>query len=93
MAQTSLTVDLTRLRAIADRVERAADTIARFGVPGLREDDLVGSAVGAVASPALVTARLDDVVDRMRGWASAARTSAGAFEAAEEHSAARIAGS
>jgi hypothetical protein len=90
MDEIPLTVDLTQLRNVANRVERAADAIRKFRLPRLCEDDLAGSAVGGVASPALVATRLDDVLASMWGWATAARISASAFESAEQDSAARI---
>jgi hypothetical protein len=76
-------VDLTRLRAVADRVMEAAETIAQMRWPTLDPDDLRGSAVGNAAAPALVAARLADVVANMRGWALAAHMSADAFERAD----------
>jgi hypothetical protein len=90
MDETALTVDLAELRQIANRVERAADAIRKFQFPGLCEDELAGSSVGGVTSPTLVAARLDDVLASMMAWATAARISAGAFESAEQDSAARI---
>jgi hypothetical protein len=93
MAETPLTVDLTQLRKIANRVERSAAAIGRFRFPGLHEDDLLGSGVGDIASPALMAARLDTLVALMGGWADAARMSANAFEDAERDNAAHIAGS
>jgi hypothetical protein len=76
-------VDLTRLRAVADRVMETAETIAQMRWPTLDPDDLRGSAVGNAAAPALVAARLADVVANMRGWALAAHMSADAFERAD----------
>ncbi|MET0701010.1 MAG: hypothetical protein ABWY93_15235 [Mycobacterium sp.] len=93
MAETPLTVDLTRLRTIANRVEQSAAAIGRFRFPGLHEEDLLGSRVGDIATPALVAARLDILVAEMVGWAEAARMSANAFEDAERSSAAHLAGS
>ena len=90
MAEIPFTVDLTRLRAVADRVDRSADAITRFRFAGLHDEDLAGSAVAAIASPALVAARFDDVVTRMQGWAAAARMSASAFETAEQNGVARL---
>jgi hypothetical protein len=90
MAEIPLTVDLTQLRNVANRVERAADAIQKFQFPRLCDADLAGSAVGGVASPALVASRLDDVLASMWAWAAAARITAGAFESAEQDSAARI---
>ena len=76
-------VDLTRLRAVADRVKETADSIAQMRWPALDPDDLRGSAVGNIAAPGIVAARLTDVVANMRGWAVAAHMSADAFERAD----------
>jgi hypothetical protein len=92
MADTPLTVDLTALRTIANRVERSAGALGRFRFPGLHEDDLLGSEVRGIASPALIAARLDTLVTLMVGWAEAARLSAAVFEEAERANAARITG-
>jgi hypothetical protein len=73
-------VDLTQLRAVANRVMESAEKIAQMRWPTLDPDDLRGSAVGAVAAPVLIAARLADVVANMRGWAVAAHMSADAFE-------------
>ncbi len=73
-------VDLTQLRAVANRVVDTAEQIAQMRWPGLDPDDLQGSAVGNIAAPVLVAARFTEVVANMRGWAVAARTSADAFE-------------
>jgi hypothetical protein len=80
---THTEVDLARLRAVADRVTSAADGIAEMRWPELDPDDLPGSAVGRVAAPALIAARLDDVVANMRGWAVAAHLAADALERAD----------
>ncbi|MGX9792126.1 DUF7162 family protein [Mycobacterium sp. MMS18-G62] len=76
-------VDLTQLRSVANRVMQAADSIAEMRWPELDPDDLQGSAVGNVAAPDLVAARLTDVVANMRGWAVAAHMSADAMERAD----------
>jgi hypothetical protein len=76
-------VDLTQLRAVANRVMDAAEQIAQMRWPTLDPDDLPGSAVGNVAAPILVAARLTEVVANMRGWAVAAHMSADAFEKAD----------
>jgi hypothetical protein len=89
MDERPLTVDLTQLRRIADRVERAADAIRRYRFPGC-EDGLPGSSVGGVVSPALVAARLDDLLAGLTGWTAVARIAVGAFETADQDSAARI---
>jgi hypothetical protein len=76
-------VDLGQLRTVADRVMQAADVIAEMRWPGLDPEDLQGSAVGQVAAPDLVAARLTEVVANMRGWALAAHMSADALERAD----------
>ena len=83
-------VDLTQLRGVADRVMAAADTIAEMRWPTLDPDDLPGSAVGNIAAPVLVAARLTDVVAKMRGWALAAHMSADAFERADRRNGERF---
>ena len=76
-------VDLTQLRTVANHVMEAADTISEMRCSGLNPDDLQGSAVGRIAAPDLVAARLSDVVANMRGWAVAAHMSADALERAD----------
>jgi hypothetical protein len=76
-------VDLTQLRTVADHVMTAADAIAEMRWPTLDPDDLQGSAIGRIAAPDLVAARLTDVVANMRGWAVAAHMSADALERAD----------
>jgi hypothetical protein len=83
-------VDLTQLRAVADRVMDAAEQISQIRWPTLDSDDLQGAAVGNIAAPALVAARLTDVVANMRGWAVAAHMSADAFERADRRNAQRF---
>jgi hypothetical protein len=83
-------VDLTQLRAVADRVMDAADHIAEMRWPGLDSDDLQGSAIGRVAAPELVAARLTDVIANMRGWALAAHMSADALERADHRNGERF---
>jgi hypothetical protein len=76
-------VDLTKLRTVANRVMDAAENIAQMRWPTLDPDDLQGAAVGNVAAPVLIAAKLTDVVANMRGWAVAAHMSADAFERAD----------
>lgn len=83
-------VDLAQLREVADHVMSAADAVAEMRWPALDADELRGSAVGGIAAPVLIAAKLSDVVANMRGWAVAAHLSADAFERAEGHNAARF---
>jgi hypothetical protein len=83
-------VDLTRLRAVANRVMESVEKIAQMRWPTLDPDDLQGSAVGNIAAPVLVAARLTDVVANMRGWAVAAHMSADAFERADRSNGERL---
>jgi hypothetical protein len=83
-------VDLAALRAVADRVAEAANTIDEMRWPTMPADQLPGSATGRVPAPDLIAAKLTDVVANMRGWAVAARMSADAFERADRRSADRF---
>jgi len=83
-------VDLNALRAVADHVTEAADTIAEIHWPTMPASELAGSAVGNVAAPDLIAAKLTDVIANMRGWAVAARMAADAFERADVRSADRF---
>jgi hypothetical protein len=83
-------VDLGQLRTVADHVMQAAESIAEMRWPTLDSDDMPGSAVGNVAAPVLVAARLTDVVANMRGWALAAHMSADAFERADRSNGERL---
>ena len=83
-------VDLTQLRAVANRVMESAERIAQMRWPTLDPDDLSGSAVGNVAAPVLVAARLTEVVANMRGWAVAAHMSADAFERTDRSNGERL---
>jgi hypothetical protein len=83
-------VDLSQLRTVADHVTRAADSIAEMRWPTLDPDDLQGSAVGNIAAPVLVAARLTELVANMRGWALAAHMSADAFERADRRNGQRL---
>ena len=83
-------VDLGQLRTVADHVMQAADGIAEMRWPTMDPSELLGSAVGNVAAPDLVAARLTDVVANMRGWALAAHMSADAFERADRRNGERL---
>ena len=76
-------VDPARLRAVANRVLAAAEQVAQMRWPTLDPEELPGSAVGHIAAPVLVAARLTEVVAAMRGWAVAAHMSVDAYERAE----------
>jgi hypothetical protein len=89
MAQTPLTVDLTGLRKIADKADRAAEAIATPSVLGC-DESLPGSAVAGAASPVPITARLDELRSMMTAWAAAVRSSATAFDDTDRGNAARI---
>jgi hypothetical protein len=86
----STEVDLTQLRTVADRVMAAADALAEMAWPALDADAMRGSAVGTVAAPDLIAARLADVVANMRGWAVAAHLSAEAFAQSDMRHAGRF---
>jgi hypothetical protein len=83
-------VDLTQLRTVANRVMDAAEQIAQMRWPALDPDDLQASAVGNIAAPVLVAAKLTEVVANMRGWALAAHMSADAFERADRRNGERF---
>lgn len=90
MPQIPVTVDPVRLRAVADRVQAAADAVAEFGSPTPSWDELPGSAVARTTGPVHIQARLDDVIAGLTAWVSAVRSTAGALEDADEHSAGRM---
>lgn len=90
MVQTPVTADLSRLRVMAKRVERSAEELAGVGFPGLDPDELCGSAVGGVASPTLMAARLREVVGDVHRWARAAHIWASALENADRDHAQRM---
>ena len=88
MDETPVTVELNRLRAVANRVERSANALSRFRLPELRHADLPGSALTQL--PALIADYFDDVIAQMTDWAQKARMTAAAFERAEQENAARL---
>jgi hypothetical protein len=83
-------VDLTQLRTVADHVMASAEQIAEMHWPSLDPDKLRGSAVGSIAAPVLIAARLNDVLATMRGWAVAAHMSADALERADRRNGERF---
>ena len=68
MDEIPVTVDLNRLRAVANRVERSAHALSKFRVPELRQVDLPGSVVAKPPATRLPT-YFDDVIDEMTAWA------------------------
>ncbi|CAN5248087.1 hypothetical protein BH11ACT7_BH11ACT7_35540 [soil metagenome] len=90
MTRNAVTVDLDRLRAAANRVQRSAQTLSRFELPGLDGDAMAGSLVGRVAGPVSVASRLADLSASIRGWADAARSAASAFDDVDRDNATRI---
>jgi hypothetical protein len=88
MDETPVTVDLNRLHAVANRVERSANALSRFRLPELRKLDLPGSAVTKLTT--LIADHFDDVIDQMTVWAEMARMTATAFVRAEQENAARL---
>ena len=74
MDEIPVTVDLNRLRAVANRVERSAYALSKFRLPELRQVDLPGSAIAKL--PPLIADHFDDVIDQMTAWAQMARTTA-----------------
>jgi hypothetical protein len=83
-------VDLAALRAVADRITEAADSLDEMRWPAMPAEQLPGSAVSRVPAPDLIAAKLIDVIANMRGWAVAARMSADAFERADRRGADRF---
>jgi hypothetical protein len=80
-------VDLTGLRAVADRVLAAAVGIDQIGYTGTSLDALPGSAVVAAVAEALGAEHLKDIVAALHRWAAAAYRSANEFEQAERRNA------
>jgi hypothetical protein len=92
MDENQVVVDLDRLRTVANRVERSADALRRFRFAGLDADELRGSEVGPLTRPALVAARLDELIDAISAWAGAARAVGGRIDEADENTADRLGG-
>jgi hypothetical protein len=90
MPETPFTLDPTRLRAMAERVERAAGTVDRARYTGLCSDDLPGSATAGVAAPVLVAERLADALTELLQWAASTRKSVDAFAIVDRDHADRL---
>jgi hypothetical protein len=73
-------VDLGRVRDLADRVSTAASEAADLRWPPLHPDELRGSAVSAVMASRPAEDRLAHIVTGLREWVTATRRSADAFE-------------
>ncbi|KUI23265.1 hypothetical protein AU193_00405 [Mycobacterium sp. GA-1285] len=82
-------VDVAQLRTVADRVRSAAHRIAEIPWPELSPDELRGAAVAEAAATGRAPG-FAEVVVSMRGWALAARSSADAFERAEQRNGDRL---
>jgi hypothetical protein len=93
MAENTVTVDLDRLRLLADRVDRTANALGKFTFRGIDPSAMIGSEVVGVAGPERIAARFEDVLAGMRSWAAAARQSVDTLGAAELGAADRITGS
>ncbi len=90
MDNTTVTVDLNRLRTVANRVERSANALRKFRMPELNRADLPGSAVAGAVGSARLAGSFDALVQLMTDWACVARASADAFELAEQENAGRL---
>lgn len=77
------TVDVGRLRRLADRVSVAAAEVAEVGWPELEPDALPGSAVSAILSSRPGVDQIRAVSTSLGDWATTARASADAFERAD----------
>ena len=76
-------VDVDRLRRLADAISTAAAEIADARWPELEPDGLRGSVVGESVRRGPVGEHVRDVAEGLREWAAAARTAAAAFERAD----------
>ena len=90
MAETPVTVDPTRLAAVAGRVEHCADALARVRVPDLDPAALRGAAVSRTGRGTQTAAQVDGLAADLRAWAGITRSSAAALEGADRDSASRM---
>jgi hypothetical protein len=93
MDETPVTVDVERLRTIANRVERSANALSCFRIAEMCRSDLPGSAVAAIPGPARIAEAFDLVIANMLEWVDVARNSADGFERTEQEHAGRLAAS
>ncbi len=89
MDEIPVSVDLNKLRTVANRVEQSAQTLSRFRMPELSQADLPGSAVTKL--PVVLANYFDNVIEEMTAWARVARASADALDRTEQKSATRLA--
>ena len=90
MDERTVTVDPAGLRAVADAVERSANALSGMRFLSVVEVALPGSAVGGIAGPSAMAARLGGLARGLLGWAAAARAAAERFESVEQHNADRV---
>lgn len=76
-------VDLARLRHLAERVSTTASEVTDLRCPQLHPEELRDSAVSAVMASWPAGNPLADIVIGLRDWAAAARSSADAFDHAD----------
>lgn len=89
MDEIPVSVDLNKLRTVANRVEQSAQALSRFRMPELSQADLPGSAVTKL--PVVLADYFDNVIEEMTAWARVARASADALDRTEQESATRLA--
>jgi hypothetical protein len=89
MDENEVTVDVDKLRALANRIDDGAKALRTFQFTGI-EDELPGAAVAAVVSPTVLTPRLDPVLAGAIGWSVAARTAAAHLDDADGSAAHRV---
>jgi hypothetical protein len=92
MAENTLTVDLDRLRALADRLERTSNDLNGFRPPGADAADLTDSDTNRAAAPERLAELFDPILHALSQLALDARAAADAFEHMESDNAGRIAG-
>ena len=83
-------VDLSGLRAVADRVLAAAVGIDEISYSTTSFDDLTGSSVAAAVAQAPGAEHRKDIVAALHRWVAAAHRSATEFEQAERRNAQRF---
>ena len=92
MPQTPLYLEPSRLTAVADLADLAADAIAGLPAPWPCPAELPGSAVALATGPADTARRLERLHADIRDWAASARAVVAAFGDTDRGTAVRIAG-